>query len=274
MVVGEEAAEWFEALASYSPAAAFVRDGNGRYLWVNHAYAHLYGRDPGAVVGRSVEEVDPPGDAAIARELDRQVMESGRPVRHVIHFVHAGGAPGEAVGHRFALNVASGQGCRVGGIYVDVTDHRRALEEMAAAGEELHALRERSGLAVVSLGLDGRVERVNAGAATLLGRPSGDVEGGAVADHVEEVAGALPAGSWRALTEGRTARCGGVLVLRTARGGRPVRADLALVRRAGVPVRVMAVLTPVGAEFGDRPRVSPVQLRVLVLLASGEPNTS
>lgn len=274
MAVEEEAAEWFEALAAYSPAAAFVRDDRGRYLWVNAAYAHLYGRAPEAVVGRTVEDVDPPEDAATARELDREVLTSGRPVRHVIRFLHAGGAPGEAVGHRFALNGLRGQACRVGGIYVDVTDHHRALEEMAAAGEELHALRERSGLAVVTLELDGRVRRLNAAAAALLGLPRGVVEGDDVAEHVEDASGALPGGGWRALTEGRLARCGGVLVLRTAGGGRPVRADLSLVRRAGVPAAVVAVLTPVGAEFAGRPRVSPVQLRVLVMLAAGEPNTA
>jgi PAS domain S-box-containing protein len=294
VVVGEEAAEWFEALAAYSPAAAFVRDGAGRYLWVNAAYAHLYGRAPEAVMGRTVEEVDPPGDAATARELDREVLASGRPVRHVIRFVHGDGVPGEAVGHRFALNgagvvggsgavegdgAAQGASRRVGGIYVDVTDHHRALEEMAAAGEELHALRERSGLAVVTLGLDGRVERVSAGAAELVGLRRVELEGGFAGDLLAEGSGSggagLPLGGWRELTVGRIARFSRVVVLRTAGGGgRAVRADLALVRRTGAPARVVAVLTPVGAEFGGLPRVSPVQLRVLVLLAEGEPNTA
>lgn len=267
-----EAARWFEALASYSPAAAFIRDPRGRYLWVNSAYAHLYGRVPLDMVGRVVEEVDPPADAVGARALDQEVLASGRPVRHVITFVHPDGSPGRAIGHRFAL--AGGQEPRVGGIYVDVTDHSRALRERAAAAEELHALRERAGLAVVTLDLEARIEQVNATAAELVGWSPPMLEGGAAWEHLEDGPGTdALTGSWAALVTGRCARRSSVVTLRTALGtSRTVRADLALVRRAGVPDRVLAVLTPLGAETPSRARVTPTQLRVLTLLAGGAAN--
>ena len=44
------------------------------------------------------------------------------------------------------------------------------------------------------------------------------------------------------------------------------------VRHAGAPYRVLAVLTPLGAETPSRPRVTPTQLRVLTLLAGGASN--
>ncbi len=267
-----EAARWFEALASYAPAAAFIRDARGRYLWVNSAYAHLHRRVPRDMVGRVVEEVDPPADAVGARALDREVLESGRPVRHVIGFVHADGSPGRAIGHRFAL--AGGDGPRVGGIYVDVTDHSRALRERAAAAEELHALRERAGLAVATLDLDGRIDQVNAGAAELLGWSPPMLEGCAAEEHLNggPDTEALTQ-SWPALVTGRAARRSGVVTLRTAHGTcRPVRADLVLVRRSGTPDRVLAVLTPLGVETPSRPRVTPTQLRVLTMLAGGASN--
>ena len=268
----EEVARWFEALASYAPAAAFIRDTRGRYLWVNAAYAHLYRRTPRAMVGRAVEDVDPPADAVGARALDREVLESGRPVRHVITFVHPDGAPGRAIGHRFALTGTDGP--RVGGIYVDVTDHSRALRERAAAAEELYALRERAGLAVVTLDLAGNVDEVSSGAAELLGWSPPMLEGCAAVEHLDggPDADTLVDG-WRALTGGRVARRSGAVSLRTAHGTcRPVRADLVAVRHAGAPDRVLAVLTPLGAETPSRPRVTPTQLRVLTLLAGGAAN--
>jgi PAS domain S-box-containing protein len=268
-----EATRWFEALASYSPAAAFIRDPHGRYLWVNSAYAHLYRRVPRDMVGRVVEEVDPPADAAGARALDREVLESGRPVRHMITFVHPDGSPGRAIGHRFAL-AGGADGPRVGGIYVDVTDHSRALRERAAAAEELHALRERAGLAVVTLDLDGRVDQISTAAAELTGWSPPMLEGSAATEHLDggPDAEALTAG-WAALAGGRVARRGGVVSLRTAQGTcRAVRADLVLVRGSGTPGRVLAVLTPLGAETATRPRLTPTQLRVLTLMAGGAAN--
>ena len=268
-----EAARWFEALAVYAPAPAFIRDGQGRYLWVNAAYAHLYQVEPHAVVGRTVEEIDTPADAAMFRALDREVLLSGRPVRHTLAFHHPDGLPRQVTGHRFVLDV--GHGPRVGGIYVDVTDHARALEEKAVADEELHALRERSGLAVVTLDLKGRLQRVSGGAAQLLGIGRTVLEGSRAAEHLD---GGFDVGmvrrSWADLVAGKTSRYSGSVVCRTASGDRRVlRTDLAVVRRQGAPDHIAAVLTPLSAEFTGSPRVSPVQLRVLTLMAGGQPNS-
>ncbi|WP_328540390.1 PAS domain-containing protein [Streptomyces sp. NBC_00344] len=269
-----EAAQWFEALASFSPAAAFIRDTHGRYLWVNAAYAHLYHRSPREMMGRVVEEVDPSADATTARALDREVLESRKPVRHVITFVQADGSQGKAIGHRFALD--GHRGPRVGGIYVDVTGHARAQAENDAAQEELHALRERAGLAVVTLDLDGRVRRANTGAAELVGWSPPALEGSEAVAHLGEgLDAAALVGSWGSLVAGRVARRAGMVAVRTALGTtRIVRTDLALVQRSGVPDRVLAVLKPIGAETPARPRITPTQLRVLTLMAGGEPNTA
>ncbi|WP_371502148.1 PAS domain-containing protein [Kitasatospora sp. NBC_00374] len=268
-----DAARWFATLAAYAPAPAFVRDGEGRYLWVNAAYAHLYDTEPGEIAGRRVEEVDPPQDAAVFRALDRDVLTARRPVRHSLAFVHPDGTPGQVVGHRFVLESSNGP-C-VGGIYSDVTGHTRTLEEKAAVDEEMYALRERTGLAVVTVGPDGRVERASGGAAELLGSSRGVLEGSAAVDHLDGEADLRSlARSWADLVNGRTSRCSEVLRLRVVGGGgRLLRADLAAVRSGGATERVLAVLTPLGAPTPERTRVSPLQLRVLTLMAGGQPNS-
>lgn len=268
-----EFGRWFEAIAVFAPAPAFIRDGQGRYLWVNAAYAHLYRMEPDKVVGRTVEEIDTPADAAMFRALDREVLLSGRPVRHTLTFRHPDGLPRQVTGHRFALDV--GCGPRVGGIYVDLTDHARTLEDKNVADEELHALRERSGLAVVALDLSGRVQRVSGGAAQLLGSGRSTLEGSWATEHLDgrDEGGTVWEG-WADLVAGRTSRYSGSVVCRTASGGsRVLRTDLAVVRREGAPDHIAAVLTALSAEFHGRPRVSPVQLRVLTSMAVGSPNT-
>ncbi|MEV4613007.1 PAS domain-containing protein [Kitasatospora sp. NPDC049258] len=268
-----QAQRWFATLAAYAPAPAFVRDGEGRYLWVNAAYAHLYQLEPQAVAGRRVEEIDRPADAAQFLALDQDVLASRRPVRHTLDFRHPDGTPGQVVGHRFVLDSSSGP-C-VGGIYSDVTSHTRAVEEKAAVDEEMHALRERTGLAVVTLTPGGLVERVSGGAAQLLGTSRGALEGSAALDHLDPSTDpAPPARQMRDLLAGRTSRGSALVRLRVAGGGgRLLRADLAAVRAQGVTERVVAVLTPLGAPSPRAVRVSPLQLRVLTLMAGGEPNS-
>ncbi|HET9379424.1 MAG TPA: PAS domain-containing protein, partial [Streptomyces sp.] len=61
----------FADFADLAPAAAFIRDRNGRYLWANHSYAHLYGTTPDRVAGSRIEDFDSPADAAQFRALDQ-----------------------------------------------------------------------------------------------------------------------------------------------------------------------------------------------------------
>ncbi|HEV7629005.1 MAG TPA: PAS domain-containing protein, partial [Streptomyces sp.] len=65
------------ALADLSPAATFIRDLEGRYLWTNHAYAHLYGTTPGNIIGKYLKDFDPPEDAAQFLALDREIVSQG-----------------------------------------------------------------------------------------------------------------------------------------------------------------------------------------------------
>ncbi|MFE3525605.1 PAS domain-containing protein [Streptomyces sp. NPDC059161] len=60
-----------------APAAAFIRDSEGRYLWANHAYAHLYGTVPDGLVGKYIEDFDAPAEAVQFRALDQEILSGG-----------------------------------------------------------------------------------------------------------------------------------------------------------------------------------------------------
>ncbi|MFG2526134.1 PAS domain-containing protein [Streptomyces sp. NPDC048527] len=80
------------------PAAAFIRDATGRYLWANGAYAHPNGRLPGELTGDGPEEAVRDCDVAQARALDPQVLARGRPLRHSLTFTRPSGDPVTADG--------------------------------------------------------------------------------------------------------------------------------------------------------------------------------
>ncbi|MFG2525907.1 PAS domain-containing protein [Streptomyces sp. NPDC048527] len=262
------------AFAAYVPAAGFIRDAAGRYLWVNAAYAHLHGTVPGQITARTLEEVVRDGDVAQARALDQHVLARGRPLRHSMTFTRPNGDAVSVTGHRFPLETAAGP-C-VGGLYIDVTGQVQALEERAAIEEELRALRDRTGAASIILTPTGRVVRATTGAADLLHTTVASLEGLPLQDLVipSPPAAALTR-EWQEVVRGRAARRTMRLVCRTGHGGRRlIRAQLAVLRKGGRPVQVLALLSALGAEHQRQVELTPIQEQVLLRLARGEPNAA
>ena len=58
----------------------FMKDGDGRYLFVNRRYEELFGLTEAQVVGRTDEELQPATMAAEVRTNDRQVVDTGQPL--------------------------------------------------------------------------------------------------------------------------------------------------------------------------------------------------
>ncbi len=263
----------FTDFAGMAPAAAFIRDAHGRYLWANHAYAHLYGTTPDAVIGSSVTDVDAPEDVTAFQTLDRQVLSSGRPVRHTIGYHRPDGSPGRAVGHRFP--VAEGGRTCVAGIYIDITDYTLALSRRRAAEEDLRALTEHSGLPCALLSPGGRIRRVSASAAELLRVHVPDLLGRPAHRHLapaDDLAGLRHA--WRDLVNRRRRRFQTSAVFLDARGDE-WRAQVLLTAVSSGSRRargVWAVLPHHTLPHPPLPPLTAAQLRILTLLSAGHGN--
>ncbi len=263
----------YDAFADLAPAAAFIRDADGRYLWANHAYAHLYGTTPEHIIGECVAHVDGPADAAQVLALDREVLARGKPVRHTLTYHRADGSSGQAAGHRFPVREA-GQTC-VAGIYVDISDYTRALRQRREAEESLHALRDHSGLACALISAGGRIQQASAAAAELLQTRLSDLVGRR-AHTVLAPASELPGlrRGWHDLIARRSRRIQTSAVLLDGRG-RQRRARLHLTtvgRSAARATSVWAVVTHQGLAHDAHPQLTASQVRILSLLAAGRSN--
>ncbi|WP_225827741.1 PAS domain-containing protein [Streptomyces naphthomycinicus] len=262
----------YASFADLSPAAVFVRDADGRYVWANHAYAHLYGTTRDILIGRHLAEVDGPDDAARFLALDEQVLTGGHSVRHTLDYRRSDGSHGHAAGYRFPVRWGTLR-C-VAGIYIDITDYTRALDQRRQAEEDLRALRDHSGLACLRLSADGVVRDAGTAAAELLHVRLGDLVGS-------------PADTWLAPTPERTAlhRIWDDLVAgrrRTAHtsavlvdGDRRRRAwiHLSAVHHAAERLPgVWAVITRLGLSHEAHPPLTAAQVRILSLLAAGHSN--
>ncbi|MFJ3231212.1 PAS domain-containing protein [Streptomyces sp. NPDC086787] len=269
----------YAALADLAPAAAFVRDVTGHYVWANHAYAHLYGTTRDAVIGRHLADLDGPADVARFLTLDQEVMTEGRPVRHTLTYQRADGCSGHAAGYRFP--VRWGATPCVAGIYVDVTDYSQVLDQRHRAEADLRALRDHSGLACVRLTRGGRVSEAGTAVAEVLRVRLSDLIGlpadTLLADTPER---ATLQRTWGDLITGRrrSARVSAVLV--DAEGWqRRARIQLTAVcdtvphvTRASRVSGVWAVVTHLGLRDRAQPALTAAQVRILALLAAGGSN--
>jgi PAS domain S-box-containing protein len=263
----------YASFADLTPAAAFVRDACGRYLWANHAYAHLYGTTREAVIGRHLADLDGPDDVSRFLALDQDVLTQGRSVRHTLTYRRSDGSPGHAAGYRFPVRWGTGR-C-VAGIYVDVTDYTRVLDQRRRAEEDLQALRDHSGLPCLRLSPDGRVGEAGTAVAELLRVRLSDLVG-LPADRLlakTPERGALHR-VWDDLVGGRrrSARASAVLVDGDG-WQRRARVHLSTVCRTAERVSsVWAVITRLGLRQETQPPLTATQVRILALLAAGRSN--
>lgn len=263
----------FADFADFAPAAAFIRDRDGRYLWANHSYAHLYGTTAEQVSGSRIEDFDSPSDAAQFRALDQEILSRGKPVRHTLSYHRSDGSTGQAAGHRFPVQ-EDGQTC-VAGIYVDITEHTRAMNERREAEEHLRALRDHSGLPCALLSANGRIEQASTATAELFRTGLSDLVG----RRAHTLLAATPdlhrlRLAWEGLITRRVRRVETSVLLEDAQG-RHRRAQLHLAtvsRSSGRAARVWAVVTHQGLAHEARPPLTAAQIRILSLLAEGRTN--
>ncbi|MFD7923599.1 PAS domain-containing protein [Streptomyces sp. NPDC059740] len=263
----------FAEFADFAPAAAFIRDRTGCYLWANHSYAHLYGTTPERVVGSRIEDLDPPSDAAQFRALDQEILRRGKPVRHHLSYHRSDGSTGQAAGHRFPVQ-ENGQTC-VAGIYVDITEHARAMDQRREAEENLRALRDHSGLPCALLSVNGRIEQAGTAAAELFRTTLSDLVGRRAHTLLAATPDLRPLRTaWEALITRRIRRVETPAVLLDAEG-RQRRAQLHLTTVRGPVGRVAhvwAVVTHQGIAHEAHPPLTAAQIRILCLLAGGSTN--
>ncbi|MCX5387066.1 PAS domain S-box protein [Streptomyces sp. NBC_00083] len=263
----------FADLVDLAPAAAFIRDRHGRYLWANHAYAHLYGTVPEDVVGKFIEDLDAPAESAQFRALDQEILTRGTPVRHTLDYRRPDGSAGQAVGHRFPVR-ENAHTC-VAGIYVDITDHLRATVQRQEAEDSLQALRDHSGLPCALLSTNGRVVEASSAAAELFQLSLPDLVGRRAHTLLAPEPGLDRLHRrWNGLIARRTRRVETYAVLIDAHG-RQRRAQLHLTTVGHSTARarhVWAVITHQSLAHEAHPSLTAAQVRILSLLAEGSSN--
>jgi len=129
----------FYSFMKNSPALAFIKDRDGRILYMNNTCEQVWKKSLSHCEGKLDNELRPAEEAARLRVDDLSVLESGLPSRTVEELSLPGGDVRHLLSYRFPFDDVAG--CRIlGGISVDITEQmrtERALADALAAKETL-----------------------------------------------------------------------------------------------------------------------------------------
>lgn len=163
----ERALAKLESLLAASPVATGFVDRDLRYLRVNPALAALNGRTVDEHVGRSIREILQEHAAGL-EPLLRQVLETGQPILN-LPLEHPDGR--SFLANYFPVRNSAHQVTGVGAIILDVSDEKRAQEQLHTERARLQSILEHAPTAIWLKDADGRIVLANERLAEALGTP-------------------------------------------------------------------------------------------------------
>jgi PAS domain S-box-containing protein len=179
-----ESEERFRAFMDNSPAIAFMKDEEGRHLYVNAPWSEIFRLQGGQVLGRTDYELFPPDIAAALREHDGKVLKNGSPIGFWEQVPTGDGVLRDWLVFKFPFEHAPGRRL-LGGVAVDMTERRRAEAALHASEERYRNLVEHSP-DVIFLHTDGRITFINlAGVRLLRASCADEIVGRAVFDIID-----------------------------------------------------------------------------------------
>jgi len=148
--------------------AVFVKDLAGRYLMINSAGARFLGCSAEQVIGKTDVDLFLPEVGRAIMERDRRTVESGVTQTYE-EFGTAAGVTRLYLATKGPFRDPGGKVIGLLGICRDITDRRRASEEVRQSQEKLRIHIENTPLAVVEWDLEFRVTSWNPSAERLFG---------------------------------------------------------------------------------------------------------
>jgi two-component system, cell cycle sensor histidine kinase and response regulator CckA len=157
----------------------FLKDREGRFVMLNAACLRMWGLENADYAGRT--DFDFPGMRANADRYavdDMAVVRTGQPlINREEPFMLPDGRRGWFLTSKFPLRDAAGEIVGLAGICRDITDFKRAAEELERTRRRLVDHVENSPLGIVEWDADLRVERWSGQAESIFGWSAGEVIG-------------------------------------------------------------------------------------------------
>lgn len=171
-----ESNDILRALTESSIDAIFIKDTQGRYLFVNSASAKILGKSAGEIIGKNDTDFFPLEIARKIMENDRRIINSGQS-ESVEEIVTINSNTQVYCSTKNAYRNAQGEVIGLVGIAREITERKQAEVALEETKQKLQAIIAASPLAIVNLTPDGRVIMWNQAAERIFGWSESEVLG-------------------------------------------------------------------------------------------------
>jgi PAS domain S-box-containing protein len=134
-----ESEQRFARFMQHLPGLAWIKDLEGRYIYVNDAAEAAFRVSRSALYGKTDAEIFPPDTATQFRENDRRALDSGAGIQAIELLEHTDGMIHRSLVSKFAIPGREGAPALIGGMAIDITERWQAEE---ALRESERSLRE------------------------------------------------------------------------------------------------------------------------------------
>jgi PAS domain S-box-containing protein len=135
----KESRRWLQAIMDHFLGLVSAKDPKGTVILVNRNFSVLEGPSPEEFVGKNVYELFPKDIADVLWQNDLAAQKAAGPVESEETVFHKDGSRHTYLTIKFPVREAD-QLVATCAISVDITDRKRAEEELRASREQLHAL--------------------------------------------------------------------------------------------------------------------------------------
>jgi PAS domain S-box-containing protein len=121
----------FQSFMNHSPTTAFIKDGEGRYVFVNRTLERQFARPLAGWVGKTDFDLFPPEEARLLRQNDLSVLTSRKTGRFEEVSTRPDG-PRHYLSFKFPLQDRDGSWL-LAGMSIDITEQKQAEEALRQA---------------------------------------------------------------------------------------------------------------------------------------------
>jgi len=145
----------FEQFMKHFPGFAFIKDAEGRRVYLNDAHARERGWDIAACIGRKDEDLYRADLARQYRETDQQVLREGKAVRYVTRVAEPDGKTTSVLTVKFPLPVSGAEGAEsmVAGLSLDISEQEAAERERMRIEQQMQQAQKLESLGVLAGGI-------------------------------------------------------------------------------------------------------------------------